>query len=365
MSYIIEFLEQFPDEFESFCQRYFVKILACVIIILLFLAIKFIATAIVKKIMRNLLSKKNMPSDRGEVIGKIILPPLRILIITAAFAVCASILDLPQSAADVCSRVTNSLLLVSLFAVLYGLSGYAKYLVQKVYEQSHVAPYNLAANYIGVILKTLVVVIGVLTIIQQWVTNITTLLAGLSIGGVAIALAAQDTAANFFGSLTVIFDHPFEIGDYIEIGSVTGTVEKMGFRSTKIRRSDQALVIMPNSKMTNEHIVNWTTISKRRVDTTLGVLYNTPIDKLQQFKKEIESILQQTELIENDTYQVAFSAFSDSSLDITLRYYISSPSYTEMYNKRDEVNIKILEASRRLGIGFAYPSRSIYIESND
>ncbi|MBR6535357.1 MAG: mechanosensitive ion channel family protein [Clostridia bacterium] len=364
MTYIIDFIEGFPTAFEDFCEAYFAKIIACIVVVLLFLAIKFIVVALAKRIVRNICAKKDANPERVEAMAKIVVPPLRILVITAALAVCTMILDLPQGAHELCMRVVNSLLLISLFSALYGLSGYAKYLVHKLYEQSHVAPYNLAANYIGAILKTLVFTVGFLTVIQQWVSNISTLLAGLSIGGIAIALAAQNTAENFFGSLTVIFDHPFEIGDYIEIGSVTGTVEKMGFRSTKIRRSDQALVIMPNAKMTNEHIVNWTTISKRRVDAVLGILYNTPTEKILLFKQEIEQILLQTELIENDSFYILFDTFSDSSLDISLRYYVLSPSYRDMCNKKDEINIKILDAARRIGIGFAYPSRSIYIENN-
>ena len=214
-------------------------------------------------------------------------------------------------------------------------------------------------------MKIAVVILGVITILQQWIANITSLLAGLSIGGVALALAAQDTAANLFGSLTVIFDHPFEIGDFIEIGAATGTVEKMGLRSTKLRRADQALVILPNSKITSEHIVNWTTISKRRVDAVLGILYSTPVPLIEKFKKGIEDILENTELVEKGNYLVTFTDYAESSLNITVRYYVLSPKNDDALRTCDIVNLKILTLANDMGVGFAFPTRSLYIENTD
>ncbi len=365
MQYFKDFFDKLPDSFNSFCDRYFVKIVICAAVILVFLALKFILCALAKKVIKKICSRKNSSEEKIKATCGIVLPPLRILTVTAALLVCVAILQLPQGIHTICIKTAHSLFLLAVFAILYGLSGYAKYLMNKLYQKTDIAPYNLAATYVGVILKTLVVVFGVITILQQWVTNITSLLAGLSIGGVALALAAQDTAANFFGSLTVVFDHPFEIGDFIEIGSVSGTVEKMGFRSTKIRRPDQALVIMPNAKMSSEHIVNWTSISKRRVDLTLGVVYGTPVEALDKFKAGIKKILAQTELVEQETFLVNFGTFSANSLDIVIRYYVSSPSYNVMCDVNDEVNTKILSLARDISVSFAFPSRSIYIEKSE
>lgn len=116
------------------------------------------------------------------------------------------------------------------------------------------------------------VIIGALTVLQQWDINLTSLLAGLSIGGVALALAAQTTASNLFGAFSVMFERPFEVGDYIEVNGVFGAVEKMGMRSTQIRQINHALVYVPNSKLSTENITNWKLLSNWRVETTISVL---------------------------------------------------------------------------------------------
>ena len=365
MKYITDFFNDFPANFDAFCDKYLAKILICVAVVIIFLAFKFVLTAIAKRIIKRLMKGKTHFEERVAALNGIVLPPLRVLLVTCALLICTYIIDPAESLRSICMKTATSLALVSFFSVLYGFCGYAKFIIGKIYEKNHVKPYNLAAHYVGVILKILVVIFGIITILQQWITNITSLLAGLSIGGVAIALAAQDTAANLFGSLTVIFDHPFELGDYIEIGSATGTVEKMGLRSTKLRRADQALVILPNSKITSEHIVNWTTISKRRVDATLGVLYSTPSELITKFKKGIEDILESSELVEKDSYIVTFTDYAESSLNITVRYYVMSPKIDDALRTRDEVNIKILNLANDIGVGFAFPSRSLYIENTD
>lgn len=365
MKYITDFFNNLPANFDAFCDKYLVRIIICITIIILFLAIKLILSAIAKKIVKRIMKDKDDFDERVSAFSDIILPPIRILIITCALMLCTYIISPPDGLRIICTKTVTSLALLSFFSVLYGLSGYAKFIIEKIYEKNQIKPYNLAAHYVGIILKIVVVILGTITILQQWIANITSLLAGLSIGGVALALAAQDTAANLFGSLTVIFDHPFELGDYIEIGAVKGTVEKMGLRSTKIRRSDQALVILPNSLITNEHIVNWTTISKRRVDMTLGILYSTPADVITKFKKGIENILEKSDLVQKDNYIVTFADYADSSLNINVRYYVLAPGYDIMLKKRDEINLQILNLANGMGVGFAFPSRSLYIENTD
>ncbi len=365
MKYLTDFFNNFSANFDVFCDKYLVRILICILVVVFFLALKFALTAIAKRIIKRTMKNKTHYEERVEALNGIVLPALRILLVTCALLLCTYIISPPEGLRLICTKTATSLALLSFFSVLYGFCGYAKFIIGKIYEKNQIKPYNLAAHYVGVILKIVVIILGVITILQQWITNITSLLAGLSIGGVAIALAAQDTAANLFGSLTVIFDHPFELGDYIEIGSATGTVEKMGLRSTKLRRADQALVILPNSQITSEHIVNWTTISKRRVDLTLGILYSTPKETIVKFKKGIEDILEKTKLVEKDSYIVTFTDYAESSLNIGVRYYVMSPKNDDALRTRDEVNLEILTLANSMNVGFAFPTRSLYIENTE
>lgn len=218
-------------------------------------------------------------------------------------------------------------------------------------------------NFFSKIVRVLIVVLALLMVIQTWGYNVGGFLAGLGLGGLAIALAAQDTAANVFGGIMIILDNPFSVGDWIETPEVEGTVEEISFRSTKVRTFAQALVTVPNSVLAGKAVTNWSRMGKRRVVFHLSIKYSTPPEKLKQCMEKIRSMLQNHPEVDQETLYVNFDRFGDSSLDILVYFFTKTTVWGEYLAVKEDVNIKIMEILSGEGVEFAYPSRAVYLEN--
>jgi len=183
------------------------------------------------------------------------------------------------------------------------------------------------------------------------------------LGGLAFALAAQDTAANVFGGIMIILDKPFSVGDWIYTPSVEGTVEEISFRSTKVRTFAHALVTVPNSVIANEALTNWSRMGKRRVTFKLDVKFTTPVESLQQALAKIRTMLQTHPEIHQDVIFVHFDQFTESGLGLFLYFFTRTTKWGEFLQVKEDVNFKILEILREEGVEIALPGRSIYVEN--
>ncbi len=211
-------------------------------------------------------------------------------------------------------------------------------------------------------LKLFLVVTGVLVVAQNMGYSISGLVASLGIGGIAIAMAAKDTIANLFGSVMLLIDRPFTVGDWIKTSEFEGVVEEIGFRSTRIRTFAKTLVNVPNSILANMVIDNIDARSKRRIKMRIGITYATSTEKMQQAIAGIEKILREHEGVDQDYSLVKFDEFEESALSIFLYYFSRSKVWDEYLQVRQEVNLQIMALLESLGLEFAFPSRSLYIE---
>ncbi len=210
-------------------------------------------------------------------------------------------------------------------------------------------------------LRILVVTLGILFILENFGYNITSLLAGLGLGGLAFALAAQDTVGNFFGSITIFSDKPFKVGDWISIGDVEGTVEDIGFRSTRIRRFDEALAIVPNSQFIKGGVVNYSAMKKRRIEFYLGITYGTSVSKIKGVVEGIKKIIIEDDRFDHSFYMVKFTDFGEHSLNIYIYCFTKTTVWAEFLTIREEINLKIIELLEELGVEIAFPSQMIYL----
>jgi len=210
-------------------------------------------------------------------------------------------------------------------------------------------------------LKIFIAITAVLVVAQNMGYSISGLIASLGIGGIAVAMAARDTIANIFGSVMILIDRPFTIGDWIKAGDFEGVVEEIGFRSTRIRTFEQTLVNVPNSLLANMVIDNIDARSKRRIKMRIGLTYDTSREKMQQAIEGIETILAQHPGVDQQFKLVKFDEFADSSLSIFLYYFSASKDWSEYLQVRQEVNIQIMQLLESLQLDFAFPSRSIYM----
>jgi MscS family membrane protein len=219
--------------------------------------------------------------------------------------------------------------------------------------------------FVSKTLKLFLIVTGILVIAQNLGYSISGLVASLGIGGIAVAMAAKDTIANLFGSVMLLVDRPFAVGDWIKTSQFEGVVEEIGFRSTRIRTFARTLVNVPNSILANMVIDNIDARSKRRIKMRIGVTYDTNTEKMQQAIAGIEKILAEHPDVDQEFSLVKFDNFEDSALSIFLYYFSKSKEWAVYLQVRQEVNMQIMQLLESLGLEFAFPSRTLYIEHQD
>ncbi|MDR1789555.1 MAG: mechanosensitive ion channel family protein [Opitutaceae bacterium] len=187
-------------------------------------------------------------------------------------------------------------------------------------------------------------------------------LAGLGLGGLAFALAAQDTLANLFGAVVVAMDQPFRPGDYVKIGDNAGTVEDIGLRSTKLRTPQKSVVVIPNKTVAAEAINNFSRMGQRRVEQTLGLTYDTTPEKMEQILADLRQILAEDSGVAPDYVVANFTAYGESSLDIQVIYYTANPDFRQHLVVRERVNLAFMRAVAARGLSFAFPSQTVHFD---
>lgn len=219
------------------------------------------------------------------------------------------------------------------------------------------------AKLILSILKIIVLVIAGINILSTWGINVTGFVASLGLVGMAFALAAKDTASNFFGSMVLFTDQPFKVGDWIKTSEVEGTIEAIGIRSTKVRTFARALVSVPNGNMANAAILNWSEMNKRQIKMTLGLTYGTTATQMRTILAEMREMLKNDEDIHQQTIYIQFTDFQDSALGIFCYFFTKTTDWGEYMMVRERINLELMEIVEKNGAGFAFPSQSLYIES--
>jgi MscS family membrane protein len=192
--------------------------------------------------------------------------------------------------------------------------------------------------------------------------NVASLIAGLGIGGLAIALAAKESLENLMGSFTIFLDKPFTIGDLIKVGNVEGVVEKIGFRSTRIRTLEKSYVTVPNKKMVDSELDNLSLRIQRRSKFSIGLTYQTKPSQIKSIIKEIENFINNHSSVIKDETRIHLFEFDNSSLNIQILYFVDTLEYDIYLNVRQEINYAIIEIVERNGSEFAYPSTSVYMK---
>ncbi|MBL1322068.1 MAG: mechanosensitive ion channel family protein [Methylophaga sp.] len=223
---------------------------------------------------------------------------------------------------------------------------------------------DLLVPMISKSLKVFVVIIGIIFVADNLNVDVTSLLAGLGLGGLAFALAAKDLLGNFFGSVTVLLDRPFHIGDWIVVGDVEGSVETVGFRTTRVRTFYNSVITLPNSTLTNTTIDNMGARRYRRMKTMLGLTYDTPPEKIDAFCEGIRTLISLHPYMRKDYYQVYFNAYNSASLDILVYVFWATPDWNTELRERHRFLLDILRLAKQLGVEFAYPTQTLYLKQD-
>jgi small-conductance mechanosensitive channel len=220
---------------------------------------------------------------------------------------------------------------------------------------------TMTINAIELIAKIAIWSIVLLLALDNIGFQVTALIASLGIGGIAIGLALQNILGDLFASLSISLDKPFVIGDFINVGDFSGTVEYIGLKSTRLRSLSGEQIVFSNSDLLNSRIRNYKRMARRRILFAFGVTYDTPPDKLDLIPKIIREILDE---LENATYDRAhFKEFGDFSLNFEVVYMMEVPDYNSYMDTQQKVNIELYKRLEKEGIGFAYPTQTVYVKN--
>lgn len=213
---------------------------------------------------------------------------------------------------------------------------------------------------LGFVGKLLLWTIVLLVALDNLGVDITALVTGLGVGGIAVALAVQNILGDLLASLSIVLDKPFVVGDAITVGEFTGVVEHVGLKTTRLRSVNGEQIVFPNGDLLQSRIRNWGRLAERRVILVFGVVYTTPPDVLEAIPGIAREAIEAQEQVRFD--RAHFKAFGASSLDFEVVYWVLSPDYAVFMSCQQAVNLALLRRFEAAGIGFAYPTQTLYLE---
>lgn len=261
---------------------------------------------------------------------------------------------------DVMITTISALFLVAIvYQISVGAARVVDVAVQKRAGKRIQTGQKAAITFLSTTVKWIIWAIGALLILSNLGIDITSLIAGLGIGGIAIALAMQNILSDLFASFSIYFDKPFEVGDFVVVGEHSGVVEKIGIKTTRIRALQGEEIVISNAELTSARVQNFKKLQKRRIVVGLGVLYETKHEFLKEIPGLIEKAVGKVENAEFDRAHLA--SYGDFSINFELVYYVLSGEYNEYMNANQTILINIKEEFDKKGIEFAYPTQTLYV----
>jgi len=293
---------------------------------------------------------------------KILEKPVSLIPIVLGLFFATQYLSLTGIYALIADRLVRSLIVLIIFWSLIKLTDPMSFLLRSLEKVFTVAMIEWLIKAI----KTAFIIIAAATILEVWGIRVGPIIAGLGLIGVAVALGAQDFFKNLISGILIITERRFNIGDWIKVeGVVEGTVESIGFRSTFVRRFDKAPVYVPNAKLSDNSLINFSSMSHRRIYWRIGVEYRTTIEMLREIRDQIEQYILASDAFahppEVPTF-VRIDRFSDSSIDIMVYCFTKTIVWGEWLKLKEALACKIKETVESAGAAFAFPSRSLYVE---
>lgn len=305
---------------------------------------------------------KNTSTKFDDYLHSALIEPLRFGFVIVGVFFALDFLNMQGTAAVIADNVIRSLIAFAIFWALHNAINPLSLLLRELGRMLT----NEMLNWLITGAKWGIIAIGAATILQIWGIQVAPIIAGLGLFGVAVALGAQDLFKNLIGGLSILIEKRFRAGDWIMVdGVVEGTVEHVGFRSTRVRRFDQAPVFVPNQKLSDAAVTNFSDMTYRRIFWKIGVEYRTTLDQLKEIRDGIETYLR-----ENDNFVqppaaamfVRIDAFGASSIDIMLYTFTYTTVWGEWLEQKEELAFKVKEIVEGAGTGFAFPSQSLYVE---
>ncbi len=327
-------------------------------VFLLFLVFRKIFALIVLTFLRQLTrATKNTMDDK---ILKLLEGPLKFSFIILGLYFAFKISGIENA---ITQKIIKSLIIFVIFWLFYNMVNILDETIYRFTRKFGKELYREIGNFFIKTLKIFIFSIGLVSILQEWDINVSAFIASLGLGGLAFALAAKDTASNLFGGLSILVDRSLKLDDWIKVGSVEGTVEDIGLRTTKVRTFEKSLVTVPNQYIANNPIENFSRRNIRRIKMRIGLVYGTTKEQMRGILEDIRNMLKSHPgIAKNATLLVNFDEFGASELSIFIYCFTNTADWARYLEIREDVNMKIMDIVKKHGSDFAFPSESIYIE---
>lgn len=330
-------------------------------VLILFLIVARPLAALVVKLLNMFTSKTHNELDNAIV--KAFTRPFTACMFIIGIFVALSIFPFPSKIEPVLNSIERTLIIIFIGWGLINLTRSTHLFFHQVSRRFQVEFNQIVIPFISNILKFVILSLIVTMIAYDWGYNISGLVAGLGIGGLAVALAAKDTIGNLFGGLVIITETPFTIGDWVKTPSVEGTVEDISFRSTRIRTFAQALVTVPNSTLANEPITNWSKMGKRRLTFNVAVSLSTHESQLTKLLDSLRHMLKEDDRVDDETIIVQFNQFTHNGLELYFYFFTKTTDWFKWLEAREAINLKILSILEEHQISLAFPTQTVlYVE---
>ena len=320
------------------------------------------ARFIVKKVKTIVKKTSNEFDDK---LFDVLVSPFKLLPIVVVLLAISLYFDIQSTVGLYLSKINNTLATIFVFWLIHqALTPFSIFFnkLEKILTKALVL-------WISKSLKYLIIFLGAVAILEVWGIKIGPVIAGLGLFGVAVALGAQDLFKNLISGIMILLEKRFNIGDVISVpGHTEGTVEHIGFRSTLIRKFDSTPITIPNYIFAEAPILNFTNRDYRRINWTIGLEYNSTLDQIKRLTEMISSYIKESEnFMVNDNFKsfVRIEKFNDSSIDILVICFTSTKDWDKYLEIKEHLAMKIKDSVEKIGLNFAFPSQSVYIEKTE
>lgn len=351
------FWETLPPDVRETLLRLLLAALALVVVVLL----RSLLARLLVAPLRRLTLRTPVPWD--TVLLDALVMPVRVLLIAFGLWLAARILGVSPATTIFIDHLSRSLVAIALFLAGFRAVQLFTPSSSRVFQLTGLTVEERLLPFIRTGAKLVLALWLLVVLMQEWGFDPSGLLASGGLLALGLGLAAQDTVANVFGFTAIVGDQPFVIGDFIKTPDVEGVVEQVGLRATRVRRLDQALVTVPNSKLASSAILNWSRLSKRWLDVRLLLPYHTSSQQLSALLERLRAQLAARETVEKDSVVVYFINFGDSGLEVLVRCYLLFADWVAFTAEKESILLEIMQMVESAGLTFAFPSRSVYIET--
>ena len=353
----------FLDDLPPVARDIVLNLILLIVAVLLTLLLRRVLTLILVRPLRVLAGRTG--ADTDDMLLDAIMSPARLAIMGLALIITVNLLNFGSEIQQIVETLARALMIGAVFYAAIKAFNMVSLQPALFKQVTGLTIPERMLPFLNTVVKYLIIALGFIFILQELHFDVTALIASLGVVGVGVSLASQNTVANLFGFAAIVTDNPFKVGDFIKTPNVTGIVEEVGMRSTRVRQLDQALVTVPNNLLTNAIVLNWSRLQKRRLNFTLTLTYSTTSAQMQALVQDIRGLLQNTDDVDSDSVIVHFVDFSASSLDVLVICQVMLADWRQFTALKEKLYLNIMDMIEQRGLQFAFPSQSVYIEHPD